>query len=156
LAKVRPEKEGVFYPRGLYPNEDVLLGQIDRLAEKAELFTFDADLQLLLGYQLLGIGEVDQAVEPLMYASKDLVNADAAAVLLELLEKIKTSNGKAEGTGTSRLPVESNRIPAENSRIPAESAAIVKAHSIRFKEGMFLATLCALGTSAGIVRYIRC
>jgi tetratricopeptide (TPR) repeat protein len=164
LAKVRPEKEGVFYPRGLYPNEDILLGQIDRLAEKAELFAFDADLQLLLGYQLLGIGEVDQAVEPLMHASKDLVNADAAAVLLELLEKIKTTNGKADDAGTSQLPAEGNRIIAESnripveesSRIPAESGAIIKAHSIRFKEGMFLATLCALGTSAGIARYIRC
>jgi tetratricopeptide (TPR) repeat protein len=163
LAKVRPEKEGVFYPRGLYPDEDTLLGHIDRLAEKAELFAFDADLQLLLGYQLLGIGEVDKAVEPLMHASKDLVNADAAAVLLELLEKIKTTNGKAEDAGTSRLPAESNRIlaesnriPVESSRIPAESGSIIKAHSIRFKEGMFLATLCALGTSAGIARYIRC
>lgn len=96
LAKSRPDKEGVFYPRGLYPKEEVLIEQIDDLAEKAELFSSDADLQLLLGYQLLGIGRVDQALSPLMFASKDMVNAEAAGVLLKLLEKIKISNAEAE------------------------------------------------------------
>ncbi len=92
LAKVSPQKEGVFYPRGLYSNDDILFEQIDRLAEKARLYTFDADLQLLLGYQLLGIGKLDEAVEPLHNASQDLQNAAAATVLLNLLEKIKTDN----------------------------------------------------------------
>lgn len=97
LAKVKPEKEGVFYPRGLYPKEELLLAQIDDLAEKAGLFSSDADLQLLLGYQLLGIGQVDQALAPLMFASRDMVNAEAAGVLLRLLEKIKISEAEAEG-----------------------------------------------------------
>jgi tetratricopeptide (TPR) repeat protein len=141
LAKVSPEKEGVFYPRGLYPKEDVLLGQIDHLAEQAELFSSDADLQLLLGYQLLGLGHVDQAVAPLMFAGKDLINADAAAVLLKLLEKIKTSDNEAEDTGPSKSPV--------------QSSAIIKGDSLKFKEGMFLAALCTLGTTAGIRRFIR-
>ena len=92
LAKVSPQKEGVFYPRGLYSNDDILFEQIDRLDEKARLYTFDADLQLLLGYQLLGIGSLDEAVEPLHNASQDLQNAAAATVLLDLLEKIKTDN----------------------------------------------------------------
>ncbi|MFH1715935.1 MAG: tetratricopeptide repeat protein, partial [Planctomycetota bacterium] len=39
LAKVSPDKEGVFYPRGLYPDEKTLLAQIDELAKKAELFS---------------------------------------------------------------------------------------------------------------------
>jgi len=99
LAEVSPEKEGVFYPRGLYPDEEVLLGQIDCLKEAAESFSFDADLQLLLGYQLLGIGEIDQAVEPLLRASEDLENAPAANILLELLEKIKAGNSEAQNTG---------------------------------------------------------
>ncbi|MHC4566749.1 MAG: tetratricopeptide repeat protein, partial [Planctomycetota bacterium] len=98
LAKVKPEKEGVFYPRGLYPKEELLLAQIDDLAEKAGLFSSDADLQLLLGYQLLGIGQVDQALAPLMFASRDMVNAEAAGVLLKLLEKIKTSEAEAESS----------------------------------------------------------
>jgi hypothetical protein len=97
LAKVSPEKEGVFYPRGLYSNDDVLFEQIDRLDEKAKLYSFDADLQLLLGYQLLGIGEIDQAVEPLHLASQDLENAAAAAVLLNLLEKVR-ANSSSQNT----------------------------------------------------------
>ena len=95
LANVTPEEEGIFYPRGLYPDEDVLYEQIDRLREMAELFSFDADLQLLLGYHLLGVGELDLAVEPLLQASEDLENAPVANLLLELLEKIKA--GDSEG-----------------------------------------------------------
>ncbi|MHC4457235.1 MAG: tetratricopeptide repeat protein [Planctomycetota bacterium] len=94
LEKVTPEKEGVFYPRGLYPDEDILFEQIDRLAEKAYLYSYDADLQFLLGYQLLGIGQVDEAVEPLQRASLDLKNSTAAAILLDLLEKIRANNAE--------------------------------------------------------------
>jgi hypothetical protein len=93
LAKVTPEKEGVFYPRGLYAKDDILFEQIEWLAKKAELYSFDGDLQLLLGYQLLGIGEIDEAVEPLRLASQDLQNASSAVVLLGLLEKIRIQNG---------------------------------------------------------------
>jgi len=96
LAKVSPEKEGVFYPRGLYAKDDVLLEQIGELAKKAELYSFDGDLQLLLGYQLLGIGEIDEAVEPLRLAGQNLRNASSATVLLELLEKIRIQ--KADDT----------------------------------------------------------
>jgi len=96
LANVTPEKKEVFYPRGLYAKEDVLLEQIDQLAEKAERYGFDGDLQLLLGYQLLGIGEIDEAVGPLQLAGQDLRNASSATVLLELLEKIKIE--KADNT----------------------------------------------------------
>jgi len=92
LANVSPEKEGIFYPRGLYPEEDVLFEQIDQLAVKAELYSFDGDLQLLLGYHLLGIGEIEAAVEPLMLANQDLENASSAAVLLSLAEKMRIQN----------------------------------------------------------------
>jgi len=90
LENVSPEAEGVFYPRGLYAEDEVLLHQIDLLTKAAELYTSDADLQLLLGYQLLGIGEIDEALEPLQQAGLDLENKDSAEVLLNLLEKIKT------------------------------------------------------------------
>jgi len=94
LAKVLPEEEGVFYPRGLYPDDDVLLEQIERLAERADLYSFDADLQLLLGYHLLGIGRIEEAVGPLQKAGQDLQNTASAAVLLDLLEKIRTQNAE--------------------------------------------------------------
>ena len=90
LENVSPEAEGVYYPRGLYTDDEVLLEQIDLLSKAAEIYTSDADLQLLLGYQLLGIGEVDEALEPLQQANLDLENKDSAEVLLNLLEKIKT------------------------------------------------------------------
>jgi tetratricopeptide (TPR) repeat protein len=92
LANMSPDKEGVFYPRGLYPEDDVLFEQIDQLAEHAQLYGFDADLQLLLGYHLLGIGQTDEAVEPLRLASQDLQNAPSATVLLVILEKTRAPN----------------------------------------------------------------
>jgi tetratricopeptide (TPR) repeat protein len=218
LAKVRPEQEGVFYPRGLYPDEDKLLEQIDRLAQKAETFNYDADLQLLLGYQLLGIGEVDRAVEPLMHASEDLVNVDAAGILLNLAEKIKTSDVQTEGSQPTPPPqskatiyeelsepeeillaeeiqveqeicqdpepeltlapdraepanqpiepqeaiyvadtkvIEANAEQTEFSPVLARSPTTNSVHPTKWKAAMFLASLCALATSAGIRGYIR-
>jgi tetratricopeptide (TPR) repeat protein len=92
IVKSSPQKEGVFYPRGLYSDDETLFAQIDKLAEKAEQYSSDADLQLLLGYQLLGINETQKAVEPLQQASLDLKNAETAKILLDLLEKIKTQD----------------------------------------------------------------
>jgi tetratricopeptide (TPR) repeat protein len=94
LAQVSPEKEGVFYPRGLYTKDDVLFDQLEDLADKAQLYGFDGDLQLLLGYHLLGIGQFDDAAEPLRLASEDLENASSAAVLLGLLEKTRAANAE--------------------------------------------------------------
>ncbi len=101
LAKIMPDKEDVFYPRGLYPKDEILLEQLDTLTEKAELYKFDADLQLLLGYQLLGLGRLDEAVTPLKNAGMDLVNTDAATILLSVLEKIKTAEVQNEDNGTN-------------------------------------------------------
>jgi len=96
VSSVTPDKEGVFYPRGLYSDDDVLFKQINKLTERAELYSFDADLQLLLGYQLLGIGKLDEAVGPLQYASLDMKNAVAATTLLNTLEKIRTEKSPVE------------------------------------------------------------
>jgi hypothetical protein len=98
LAKITPDKEGVFYPRGLYSDDDVLFEQINLLVERAELYSFDADLQLLLGYHLLGIGKLDEAAESLQYASLDMENAVAATTLLNVLEKIRVENNNPPET----------------------------------------------------------
>jgi len=92
LSKFPPDTEGLFYPRGLYPDDDILFEQIGRLAAKAELDTSDEDLQLLLGHQLLGAGKLDQATGPLQQIGPDSENTAPAAKLLELLEKIRTEN----------------------------------------------------------------
>ena len=90
LNRIEPDQKAVFYPRGLYKkDENVLMEQIENLREKSELYSFDADLQLLLGYQLLGIGQLDEAVEPLRLAALDLDNAPAASVLLVVLEELR-------------------------------------------------------------------
>ncbi len=97
LQKVSPEEQGVFYPRGLYANDDVLFEQIEQLLDKVEKFGFDADLQLLLGYHLLGVGETEYARGPLEQAGQDLRNAQAAEVLLELLDKMESAGTEAAG-----------------------------------------------------------
>ncbi len=90
LVMVPIEKEGVFYPRGLYPEEDILFEQIDKLAEAVPLRGFDPDLQLLLGYQLLGSGSIADATEPLQQAGLNPANEASAKILLGFLEKINT------------------------------------------------------------------
>lgn len=102
LIKASPEKEGVFYPRGLYSEDSVLQQQVGQLAEVVELNAFDADLKLLLGYQLLGIGKFDEAVEHLQSARLDCNNSQAATVLMNLLEKLrKADNNKEESKPTA-------------------------------------------------------
>jgi hypothetical protein len=89
LDTVDVEKEGVFYPRGLYVDDDVLFDQVERLLDTLERYGYDADLQLLLGYHLLGLGETAYARAPLEQAAQDLQNAEAAAKLLTLLDKME-------------------------------------------------------------------
>jgi hypothetical protein len=183
------------------------------------MYTYDADLQLLLGYQLLGIGEVDRAVEPLILAKEDLVNAEAAGILLNLAEKIKISNVETEKSEAappqskavinvlplepeeeetvvvSGIQVEDNisegrelhPVPAQNQAILAQhpirpeeviyvedikvveeepekhkfspalarSPTIKSKHPTKWKGVMFLASVCAIATSAGIRGYLR-
>ncbi|MHC4271082.1 MAG: tetratricopeptide repeat protein, partial [Planctomycetota bacterium] len=92
ISSVDAEEEGVFYPRGLYPDDETLLAQIDILETNVELNSSDLNLQLLLGYQLLGIGELETANEHLQLASQDLSNAPSANILLNLLETIRAAN----------------------------------------------------------------
>jgi tetratricopeptide (TPR) repeat protein len=90
IAKVKPETEGIYYPRGLYPSDDVLLKQIEQLREKADRSKGDADLQLLLGYQYLGLDELDKAEGPLKNAIADELNGDTAKSLLQMLDNLRT------------------------------------------------------------------
>jgi len=54
----------------------------------------DEDLQLLLGYQLLGAGKLDRAVELLQQVSPNSENTAPAVKLLELLKKIRVENAE--------------------------------------------------------------
>ncbi len=95
IGKMPVDKEGVFFPRGLYTNDDVLLGQVSRLQQQSGEFPADSDRKLLLGYQLLGLEKYGQAVGPLKAAAIDQKNKSTAESLLKLLEKIETdASGK--------------------------------------------------------------
>lgn len=101
LSTASPEKEGVFYPRGLYANDDVLFAQIEKLVDKVDEFGYDADMQLLLGYHLLGVGETGEAREPLERASEDLRNTESARVLLKVLDKIESEAAADKATSAA-------------------------------------------------------
>lgn len=81
------DEHGVYYSAGFYPDEDTLPQQIDRLSEAAQAEPNRADLKLLLGYQLMGMGALDEALGPLQKIQYDYVNGQAAKMLIEVLEK---------------------------------------------------------------------
>jgi len=91
LSSIDTEEEGIFYPRGLYPDDETLPAQIDVLKSKAELTDSDYDLHLLLGYQLLGISDLEPAEASLRLTGQDPLNTDTANILLDLLEQIKAT-----------------------------------------------------------------
>jgi len=96
LLKSSPEQEGVFYPRGLYSDESVLTGQIEQLSEAVEKDHFNAKMRLLLGYQLLGIGKLDEAAGHLENARLNSETNKAATLLIDVLEKNREGrNSKA-------------------------------------------------------------
>ncbi|MHC4528708.1 MAG: tetratricopeptide repeat protein [Planctomycetota bacterium] len=81
------DEHGVYYSAGFYPDQDTLPEQIDRLSEAADAEPDRADLKLLLGYQLMGMGALDEALGPLQKIQYDYVNGQAAKMLIEVLEK---------------------------------------------------------------------
>ncbi|MBN1362827.1 MAG: tetratricopeptide repeat protein [Sedimentisphaerales bacterium] len=140
LAKVSPSDEGVFYPRGLYPDDDTLFEQIEDLLDKVEDYSYDTDMQLLLGYNLLGIGETEYARGPLERAAQDSRNAKAAKVLLNLVKKLEAAtvaDGSAKvdtPNAVSTAPAEANAKAEANKRITdaldkAEASARAKAEA---------------------------
>ncbi len=101
LAQLPQDQQEVFFPRGLYPDQERLLEQIDTLTIKAHSYSFGGDMELLLGYQLLGTGKLDEAQELLEQIESDSKNAAAAETLLGLAERIRTPAKKAgEGSDT--------------------------------------------------------
>ncbi len=90
LAQLPQDQQEVFFPRGLYQDQETLLEQIAALAVKAGSYSFGGDLELLLGYQLLGTGRLDEAQELLVEIESDSKNAAAAETLLVLSERIRT------------------------------------------------------------------
>lgn len=127
LQKISPEQEGVFFPRGLYANDDVLFGQIEKLLDRIDRSAEDADLRLLLGYQLLGVGEIGHARDQLEQARQDPRNARLAGVLLTLAERMEKEAGPAVKAGgaaaeTSSSSSASLEAPVDHGAAPEAPA----------------------------------
>jgi len=81
--------EWVFYPRGLYLDDDVLNKQIEKLAGNAEN---SSDLQLLAGYQFLGIHQFEESLDVLNKAQAgDKFNQIAVGKLMYILNSLKAN-----------------------------------------------------------------
>jgi len=106
MTRVSPEKEGVFYPRGLYSDESALEEQIKQLEQTAIQNSSNADSELLLGYQLLGMNRFDEAGGYLQHASLDQNNKQAATALLGVLEKLEKTNGNSSNSQPATLAEE--------------------------------------------------
>lgn len=83
------EAPGVFYPRGLYQDDDMLFTHIDQFMDVQESQPQDADLKLLLGYHLLGIGEVSLARSYLVDVENYPETNPAATTLLVLADRLE-------------------------------------------------------------------
>jgi hypothetical protein len=100
LEQMPAEEQGLFFPRGLYSDDEILFGQIDDLQSKAETFAYDPDMSLLLGYQLVGVERNNEARQWLEKASQYELNKDAAVILLDLLDKLEE---QPEGASENNL-----------------------------------------------------
>jgi tetratricopeptide (TPR) repeat protein len=114
LLRSSPQQEGVFYPRGLYSNEGVLNKQIQQLEEAVKLNPVDANLRLLLGYQLLGTGKLDEASEQLANARLNSHTSQAAALLIDVLERNKKARNNKPDSIQEQTQPEKPTVPAPN------------------------------------------
>ena len=92
LDKAGTERKGVYFSPGLYPDKSVLDSQIAELKTAADSDLYNYDLQLLLGYQLLGVEKYDQAMNALEQAEKDSRNRAPARLLIAVLEQSRTGS----------------------------------------------------------------
>ena len=135
LAKASPEEEGVFFPRGLYPQDSILQQHIEQLRRTAQLDPSDSDMRLLLGYQLLGMGKLDEADGHLHSAGADDKNRQSAAVLLGMLEKLKKADGNSTNSDKQQLD-----SPQANDAVQMESGT-VKAPPTRKRQDVDMVAL---------------
>ncbi len=96
LTHINPNENSIYYPRGLYKQDDDLYLQIDELMMACDRMPYDRNLKLLLGYHFLGIGETDAAAEYLQEASRTPQNAEGASVLLALIQQIRDAEKQVQ------------------------------------------------------------
>jgi tetratricopeptide (TPR) repeat protein len=89
MAKMSTEEPAIYYPRGLYVDDQVLVNQVAGLERAIAGEPFSADYQLLLGYHYLGVGQWDNAVNSLEQAANNPANVNAVTKLLDIAEKME-------------------------------------------------------------------
>jgi hypothetical protein len=89
LNAMAPAKPEVFFPRGLYKDDNVLTAQIKNLERAVMMNPTNPELQLLYGYELLGIGKIDEAKTSLEVAKRNARTAAPAGLLLNLIERVE-------------------------------------------------------------------
>ena len=108
-------QQDIFYSMNLYPDQDTLNKQIEKLIEAVNAPRASANLRLLLGYQLLGVGRVDEAIGHLQKASQDTINEKAALYLVKVSGKLYR-NIEPQQVSKPNEPNESN-IPVEKPTV---------------------------------------
>jgi tetratricopeptide (TPR) repeat protein len=88
IEQMPVDRQGLFFPRGLYSNDDIFFAQVEQLQSKAASAD-DADLSLLLAYQLMGQEKYDDARDWLTRAANYDVNQNTAAILIDLLNRVE-------------------------------------------------------------------
>jgi hypothetical protein len=111
VARITPETEGIFYPRRMYSSDVVIQHQIKALAGAVQMNENNASLQLLLGYNELGIGELDKAEAALKIASTDQANGPTATALLKLVAKLRTAGAETPKAVTQKTENTAPGIP---------------------------------------------
>jgi thioredoxin-like negative regulator of GroEL len=135
LLKSSPQQEGVFYPRGLYTDESLLDKQIEQLSEEVDKDPINVRMRLLLGYQLLGTGKLDDAAGHLENARLNSYTNLAATLLIDVLEKnrkarIKNTDSNQEQTDKPAEPVPADsddKNTAKNARKDVDMSAVAVA-----------------------------
>ena len=92
LMGLTPQQAEVFYPRGMYQDENLLTSQIKNLERAVMMDPTNSQMQLLLGYHYLGTAQLDQAMAPLTAAQRNGSTEGPAKALLSLLEKVRLEN----------------------------------------------------------------
>ena len=96
MEKIDPNNNTIFYPRGLYTDDETLFRQIDELMSASDQNPQNRNLKLLLGYQLLGIGEIDSAAAYLEQAGHDRNNAQSSQLLLDLIRTVREDHAETK------------------------------------------------------------
>jgi len=81
------DKETIYYPRGLYADEMLLAEQIEMLQAATQVEPYNADVNLLMAYHMLGMGNLADIQPQLEKASLNDTNKVAVVIMTDLLEQ---------------------------------------------------------------------